>query len=79
MSVNKPRNAPHSPPTDPVLTQRYPLITPLQAFELLRKLDEQHGKRVQASAGWTNADLDVREALAKHVAFFLVGKKVTSP
>lgn len=51
--------------TDPILAQKYPGITPLEAFKLLRRLDTWAGL-----AGKENSQphLDIRDALARHVS-----------
>lgn len=43
---------------------RYPKITPLRAFELLRALDKVHGAK---GSGTSYAEDQAREALASHV------------
>jgi hypothetical protein len=48
---------------------KYPRITPLKAFDLLRSLDEQRGRE---GSGTSFAEDAVREALANHVRAAIV-------
>jgi hypothetical protein len=48
---------------------KYPKLTPLRAFELLRSLDEQRGRE---GSGTPFAEDAAREALANHVRAAIV-------